>query len=80
MRKLNHFEKMEDWRAHARMRPGEYCRRCLHYWIPRTSEPIVEGKPYKGWRKTERPKRCPSCRSKYWDTFRTTRQGLRPGT
>ena len=79
MKKRNHFEKMEDWRAQCKMRPGEYCRRCLHYWIPQTSEPI-EGKPYMGWRKTGEPKRCPSCKSKHWATPRTNRQGLRPAS
>ena len=77
MRKKNHFEQIEEHRAQCRMRPGEYCRRCLYYWIPRTSEPI-DGAGYNGYRKTGTPKRCPSCKSKYWASQRTNRQGMRP--
>ena len=75
-----HMFKILEAQRGSWSRPGEYCRRCLHYWIPRTSVPIEEGARYKGWRKTERAKRCPSCRSKYWDTERTNRQGMRPGS
>lgn len=35
------------------------CCRCLHHWVPR---------------KAERPKRCPSCTSAYWDTPKIERE------
>jgi hypothetical protein len=42
---------------------GYRCRRCSHYWEPRVLE----------W-----PNLCPICKSRYWHTPRTNRQGLRP--
>ena len=40
---------------------GKTCRRCAYRWLPRVSK----------------PQRCPNCRSKYWATKRTNRQGMR---
>ena len=42
---------------------GVTCLRCGHEWL----------------RRTGRPKKCPKCRSAYWDTPRKNRQGMRPG-
>ena len=41
---------------------GLTCQRCGHEWL----------------RRTDRPVRCPKCRSKRWETPRTNRQGLKP--
>jgi len=35
--------------------PKLFCKRCDYKWIPRI---------------TEKPKRCPRCKSYYWDTNR----------
>ena len=42
--------------------PGTFCCRCGYAWR----------------RLTNKPKMCPRCKSKYWATARTNRQGLRP--
>ena len=44
--------------------PGTLCVRCGHAWR----------------RLTNKPKMCPRCKSRYWDTARANRQGLRPGS
>ena len=40
------------------------CKRCGYRWTPAKS-PVI---------------RCARCKSKHWETKRTTRQGLRPET
>ena len=64
-----YFKKLEEFQTKLQ---GQFpfssvgaCLRCGHWWKRR--------------RITE-PTRCPRCRTKYWRTLRTNRQGMRPGT
>lgn len=69
MRKKNRWQtkwddardKIQELQAEVRGFPVACCCRCDHWWMTRT----------------DKPQKCPRCRSKHWATPRTNRQGMR---
>ena len=67
MRRLTEHELQqvrEDRKRKLLPTYGVCCLRCGYDWLPRVTD----------------PKRCPGCRSYRWNTKRTNRQGMRPGS